>query len=451
MMTGHDLARSSAALRVRAAQALLAALLCAPVAQAQPAQPTLFVAHNGNLEGSVSTLHVECDGALTFVSKFVTGSKPSSQDYDPGTNAYSVSLSPGGRFLVTSHATSSSSLEQLTLMQVAADGTLTEVQTFTTPDSPLDVEWLGDDLLAVTETRTSGTNNVRIYAFDAEELALSPVDVEPTGAFSSSLAVHPAGGWLFAQTSTGASIRSFAINPDGTLDLVNAVSTGAYPLGLGVSPDGGFIYGGGGISSGGKAIVGCQISEQGVLTLLPDSPFTSPGSSPKQVALTRLPVDDRVMALVAHGTDATIRVFSADDSMGALSDTGFSFDVGIQGELGSVATLGDLVFVTDNFNGATGVRALRLGTDGTLTPIGNLVSTQGTAPLWMAVWAGSACPADLDGNGEVSILDLNLMLASFELCKGDEGFFAAADLMRDCCIDQLDLNALLAAFGSACR
>lgn len=54
------------------------------------------------------------------------------------------------------------------------------------------------------------------------------------------------------------------------------------------------------------------------------------------------------------------------------------------------------------------------------------------------------CPADVTGDGEVNLADLNLVLANFGQTTGD------GDTNGDGVVDLADLNAVLAAFGSNC-
>jgi hypothetical protein len=61
-----------------------------------------------------------------------------------------------------------------------------------------------------------------------------------------------------------------------------------------------------------------------------------------------------------------------------------------------------------------------------------------------------ACVADIDEDGEVTVLDLALLLASYGLCEGDPGFDPDADLDADGCVGQLDLAWLLAEYGNLC-
>src|SRR5688572_4656744 len=51
-------------------------LACLPPVSAQSEQPSIFVANNGNCEGSVTSFLVNDDGTLQFVEKVVTGSVP---------------------------------------------------------------------------------------------------------------------------------------------------------------------------------------------------------------------------------------------------------------------------------------------------------------------------------------------------------------------------------------
>lgn len=423
-----------------------ALLIAAGGARAQPAERAAFVANNGNLEGSVASYTFNPDGSPRFVAKLVTGSRPNSQVYHPGTNAYAISLSPDGRFLTTSHTTSSSTVEQLSVLRVNPDATLSLLSTFTTPDSPLDVQWLSNDVLAATRTRTSGTNEVIVYRFDPGVPSLTEVDREATGAFNTALVLHPSGDFLYAQDSTGNQIRAFAIAPDGTLTGIgSAASGGIFPLGPGITHDGRRIYAGGGISSGGNKVVGFDVDPStGVPALMPASPFLSNGSSPKLA----IPSTDDRFVFVGHGTDATLRVFAIDPLTGGLTNTGVVFDVGFQGSLGDAATLGGLVLVTDDdtiFDGISGLYSFTVNADGSLTQHGPAISSQGIAPGFIAVWEPPAsCAADFNGDGSVNIGDFLAFLSAYG--KGDP----RADFDADGAVDIADFLAFLTAYDAGC-
>jgi hypothetical protein len=57
---------------------------------------------------------------------------------------------------------------------------------------------------------------------------------------------------------------------------------------------------------------------------------------------------------------------------------------------------------------------------------------------------GGSCPGDTDGDGEVNLADLNLVLANFGQNSSD------GDTNGDGVVDLSDLNVVLAAFGTSC-
>jgi len=423
--------------------ALFAACMLSAAAMGQSSVPAVFVSNNGNLEGSVTALRLLPDRSLEFVQKLVLGETPSLQQPVPGTNAYAIDISPNGRWLMVSHTTSNQVVEQLSLIEIHDDATLSLAAIFQTPDSPLDLKWVRDDLVAVTQTQAFGFNSVRMYAFEEESLALSLVNFVPAGSFCSSIAIHPSGDWLIAQDSFGFALRTMSIAPNGTLALASTTATNPnYVLGLGVSPDGDHVYGGGGISNGGKNVIGFAFDATlGAATPIAASPFLSPGSSPKQVAIT----GDGAFAAVAHGTDATIRTFARDPQTGALSATGFMFDVGVQGSLGAILVRDDLLLATDRdtiFDGQRGVYSFTIESDGSLTQNGPLVDTTGIGPEGIALWLpGPVVFGDLNGDGVVDGADLGILLQNWGSLGGP------ADLNGDGVVDGADLGALLTAWS----
>jgi hypothetical protein len=56
-------------------------------------------------------------------------------------------------------------------------------------------------------------------------------------------------------------------------------------------------------------------------------------------------------------------------------------------------------------------------------------------------------PGDLDGDGDVDLSDLGLLLGAFGTCDGDAGFNGAADFDQSGCIELSDLTVLLANYG----
>jgi 6-phosphogluconolactonase (cycloisomerase 2 family) len=395
--------------RVAAAWAMVAS---AGLAGAQSLVPAVFVANNGNIEGSVTSFSVAPTGALTFVQELVTGSG-NTPPANAGNNAYSISITPNGRLLAVSHATAASITEKVSILRVNADATMTLLGQFNTPDSPLDLKWLSNDRIAVTETRSSGQNRVRVYAFVESTLAWTQVDAENTTGFTSSLALHPSGLFLYAPQTPlggGSSLTTFVIEPDGTLTNIGVLSSGWYPLGPGVTPDGRFLYAAGGIS--GNSMSGFALGGgSGLPSFLDGSPFATPDSSPKQCVAS----PDGRFLFVGHGSASTVRSFSIDPDTGALANLGFAFDVGIQGALGDVAVMRlpgrDLLLFTDRDFSQTqgnprGILSYTINANGSFTTNGPIVDTQGVSPNDIAVWtpAGPTCDG-VDFNNDGSSFD----------------------------------------------
>ncbi len=67
-----------------------------------------------------------------------------------------------------------------------------------------------------------------------------------------------------------------------------------------------------------------------------------------------------------------------------------------------------------------------------------------------SVQEGSSLPGDIDGDCDVDLSDLSILLAAYGTCSGDAGFDADADLDGDECIALGDLSILLAHYGEVC-
>jgi len=382
MLCSRRAARALAGTLARVAVAVaLGDLAAVPVALGQASSRTIFIANNGNLEGSISALAVNPDGTLTLINRVITGSRPNLQVPCAGCNPYEVSITPNGKYLATGHASSNDPLEQITVLEVAPDGRIAQRAAFSVPGTPMDVLWLSNDLLAATRTDPS-PNKVVVYRFDPQGPTLTEVDLKDVGTFSTYLAVHPSRKYLYVNDSGAARlIRVFQIADDGKLTLIGTEPTGSYyGLELTLTFDGTKLYAAGGIT---QVELGYHVAPDGTLTPMAGSPFGAVGESPSNVFGSR---DSRIL-LVGHGTDATVRSFFIEPNTGDLTYTGNMFDVGLQGTLGDVATLDDLFFVTDNStagDGKMGVYSFTLNPDGSFTPHGDIVKTEGVAPRTIA-------------------------------------------------------------------
>lgn len=344
-------------------------------AHSQSALPAAFVTNN--VGDSVTSFTLNNDGSLTYVGMIASGDSPQT-----------ISLTPDGKFLAVANGTISSTVEELRIFEVHSDATLSQRLLTTTPDSPLDCQWVSNSILAVTETSLSSDNHVIMYEWDATANTLVQVDIAFTGSFNTSLAVSFERSLLFANNSLGTdSVFSFTFDAGGMLTLNdNQITNPIYPLGIACSRDGNFVYGAGGISGTGHEILAFAVDAGGALS--PIAGAQSPGQSPKVIDMT----DDGTILVAGHGTDSTVRSFLRDPVTGLIVPTGFSFDVGDQGNLGDLQVMGDMMFVTDESTSDDGLRGLysfRLNPDGSFTQLGPIVDTQGARPEYIAAWAGS--------------------------------------------------------------
>lgn len=69
---------------------------------------------------------------------------------------------------------------------------------------------------------------------------------------------------------------------------------------------------------------------------------------------------------------------------------------------------------------------------------------------WAIGYVGS-CAGDINGDGEVGLDDLAILLASYGHCAGDPEYYPGADLTGDDCVRLADLATLLAVYGTSCR
>ena len=255
----------------------------------------------------------------------------------------------------------------------------------------MDVIWIDDRYLAALRTDPS-PDKLEVYRFDPAGPSLTEVEAEDIGTLCTYLAIHPTREYLYVNDSgSGRVIRAFAIAADGTLTLIDSEPTGNYyGLELALTHDGTKLYAAGGITS---VVLGFVVGPDGGLAPMVGSPFPESGDSPSNVFAS----SDDAYLLVGHGTDATLRSAAIDPVTGNLAYTGAVFDVGLQGTLGDVASLDDIVFVTDNssaIDGLTGIYSFHLGPDGSFAPNGSIQATGGVAPRSVAVWKPSIIGID---------------------------------------------------------
>lgn len=407
--------------------ALLACLSTGAVAQTD--FPTIFLVHN--VSDSIVAYRVGVDGRPTQVGYVDVSDVP--QD---------IAVSPDGSRLAVGHATSNST-ETLTTIAVGADGSLTKVAEFPIPDAPLAVDWLADDLVAVASS-VYGNSSFRVYRYSEDPTpTLTLLDTETPGGFLTALEPNADRTILYANDSYHDAVRAYTVNGDGTVDLLSETYTGLYPIDIKLTPGGGLMYAGCGISGTGHDMLGFDVNADGTLWLH-NPPYTSPGQSPAYLC----PTGDGRFLFVGHGTDATVRGFAIDPGTGALTSTGYFFDVGLQGTIGDIVEIGGFVFITDEstaIDGVYGLYSFVLNDDGSLTHNGPIVPTPGTRPETMVVWdPAGACPGDFNGDGTVNTLDVLAFLNAWS--AGDP----RGDFNGDGTINTLDVLAFLNAWSAGC-
>lgn len=415
---------------LRAPLAGLAALAAAaPIATAQTDFPTLFLIHN--VSDSVIAYRIGDDGRPTQVGSLDVSDWPTD-----------IAVSPDGSRLALTHATADST-EILTIIAVASDGSLSSVATFQIPDSPLAVEWLAGNTIAVASS-IFGSSSFRVYDYEESPTpTLTILDTESPGGFLTALECNADRTVLYANDSFGNAVRAYTVNPDRTVSLLDTTFAGLYTIDIKLSPDGTRMYAGCGISGSGRNILGFDVNPDGSTDVDP-SPYTSPGQSPAYMCITGS--GDYLIA--GHGTDATVRTFTIDPNDGSLAATGYSFDVGLQGTIGDVVETDGFVFITDESTATDDVYGLYsfiLNPDGTLTQNGDIIETPGTRPETMVIWNPSdACPADFNGDGDVNTLDVLAFLNAWT--AGEQ----SADFNGDGDVNTLDVLAFLNAWNTGC-
>lgn len=82
--------------------------------------------------------------------------------------------------------------------------------------------------------------------------------------------------------------------------------------------------------------------------------------------------------------------------------------------------------------------------------VSEFISPLSGDPLYAVATGGVPCVGDADGDLMVTFADLNLLLGSFNLSSGMEGYLRAADMNGDGVVDFADLNLTLSNFGQGC-
>jgi 6-phosphogluconolactonase (cycloisomerase 2 family) len=155
------------------------------------------------------------------------------------------------------------------------------------------------------------------------------------------MAVDPAGAYLYAQTgSNNNTISSYSVSASGTLTSIGSVPGPGHILQMLVSPSGNFLY----AIDNSDHLIGAYSISQGVLTLLPGSPFSPPPGG----TLTAFAIDPRgsYLYLAEDDVDSLFGfTIAADGSLTTMQST--SFAVGQTPTWIAVDAAGQFVYVSN--------------------------------------------------------------------------------------------------------
>ena len=366
--------------RCAAALAAAAVLSAATLAAGQALDPAVFTVSTGG--DALYSQVLGDDGTLTNVDRVPTGNAPQS-----------IALSPDGAILAVGHGTQNNVVEELRLYRVNADATFTALTQTLIGDSPLDLAWLNNDVLAATAT-DFGSSPITTYRYDRAADSIAAVDSFSPGSFAASLAVG--GDFLFTETSFQSpnnSVVSRRFDADGNLSGGGSalVGTGSsFATDLAATDDGRFLYGAGGISGpNDDEIYAFEIDpSDGSITAV-QTLFTG-RRAPAELALS--PDGGTLYASfngLSNGTGVVVG-YAIDPSTGTLSDTGNVAVLGDRGDANAIDALPGFVFNLDGTgaDSTRGVEVIEVATDGRLRPLATFGLSDGSTPDALAVWRG---------------------------------------------------------------
>jgi 6-phosphogluconolactonase (cycloisomerase 2 family) len=373
-------------------------------ATAQSIERAAFVAHDYNLEGSVASFVFDENDHPVLVQRLPT----------PSTTAAAIDISPSGRFLAMPHASAAVD-EDISIIEVDGDANLRLLDAFTVLESStaLDIAWFTDELLAVPRASSSGqTNELRMYRFDPTAPSLTLIETltgNPPFGFLIGIERHPTLPVLYvADSPLSGAVTIRAVRVDETTGAMTEFDFEiciGYAVGMAVSKDGSRLYSAGGIGGSGDLIEGWNIEQDGSLTPNGRGPWSSPDDSPKGLVFGH---DGRTL-FAAHGGDGRALSFTVEPSSGALAFAQLVYDSQIGFALGDVATLDDILLVTDEstiFDNQRGLLAYRYDETGAVTPLGGIVDTGTSGAADIAVWSPeTACYADCTGDETLDVFD----------------------------------------------
>lgn len=251
----------------------------APVSLAtDPAGKYLYVANSG--DGTVSAFSVDGGtGALTALT---------SSPVAAGSTPVSVAVDPAGNFV---YVVDAGDATVTTYQRDTSTGALTEISAgspFSVSASPNTIAMDPAGLFAYLGAQPAGSNgDVSVMSVNAGTGALGAIanyTIAPSND-PVSIAVDPAGDFLYVANSGSNDILTYQINPaDGTLTAVGtAVAAGAKPSQLAINPNGRLLY----VTNRGENSVSVYAIDSSTGSLAPagNSPFST-GGAPSSISIS---------------------------------------------------------------------------------------------------------------------------------------------------------------------
>lgn len=403
--------------------ALLAALAASP-ALAQATGKTLFVINNVGSPGSVSSFHVASNGALSLIGAFPIA----------GANPQYCALTPDGRNLLVANGTASTTTEEMFVLTVNADGTLTAATPPTlVGDSPLGMT-MSTSGYALVPASGSGV----MVSYDIVANAATQVGSAFSNDFPTKVAASPNSRFaIVAGSDSPEDVVSFTLSPTGALSRINALDvSGNSAFGAVYHPGNAWAY----VTTGLLNQVQRYSVDPTTSAIAFVDQVSNGGNSAVEIAIHPLGTYLYVCNVVSD-TLTTIAL-NPDGSMGAVLD---SEPIGM--DIRDVETDGKYVYVTDESSissSPVGVIVFAINADGTLTQAHPAAVTGGTRPQIMALWRPPC--GDVNYDFVVTFADLNLVLSQF----GQNGWGLSGDVNRDGAVNFADLNLVLSNFGLPC-
>ncbi len=204
-----------------------------------------------------------------------------------------------------------------------------------------------------------------------------------------------------------------------------------------------------GLSYGDPYVTACRWDEDGYLNLHPADAYSSYLLGARdELAVGRAVYAGLGRAIVVSGTATSYLGPSGTENSAARTRGGLQ--VGVLGGhavlwAGPDALLDLHSFLAANYSAST-ASDVEIDGDGVISVVGsafNSAAARWEAVHWISTGNSAPCPGDLDGDRDVDLTDLGIVLAAY-------GVGPAGDLDGDGDTDLSDLGVVLAGFGAVC-